>query len=388
MIRKLKLQNIRIFSNAEFEFSDGVNLIVGPNGSGKTTLLEAIGLFAFGSFQSISQDVQAVTLGGEIGRVEAKGERQGSETFAECVITEGKKTFRVLTNKVPASQIVGFFKAVLFNPETIDLVSGAPHIRRRELDIVVAQKKRPFVKTLLEYKNVLKQRNQLIKRITLGQAKAGELAFWDGELVKLAKNIVAERKNFLKILNADLSIIHEKLIGKKSGLMVKYLPSCDYGRFDEFLAANLEHDLRAGLTLYGPHRDDFEFMIRNTKYAIRDTSMRSHASRGEQRLASIAFKMETKKYLTDGDIATRHLGPDPGPSESGFRTESGMTIERDEPILIFDDVFSELDKDRRESVASVLNHSQIFISATDERVVPEGLKKKAKIIRLELRSKN
>lgn len=356
MIQKIKLQNIRSFSNAEFEFSDGVNLIIGPNGSGKTTLLEAIGLFAFGTFASASQDVQAVSAASDVGRVEIEGEKQGSLASAECVISDGKKIFKVLTNKVPASQMIGYFKAVLFNPETIDLVSGPPQVRRRELDMVVAQKKRTFVQILLEYRNVLKQRNQLIKRIALSQAKTGELEFWDKELVSYAHIIVKERKGFLKIINADIAKIHEELIGRPSSLVLNYLPSCDYGRFEELLAANLEHDLRAGLTLYGPHRDNFSFCAKggSASGGQRPINLREMASRGEQRLASVAFKMETKNYLAD----------------------------EDEPILIFDDVFSELDVARREAVAHVLNHSQTFISATDEHVVPESLKKKARILKL------
>jgi len=375
MIHKIRLQNIRSFSNAEFEFSDGVNLIIGPNGSGKTTILESIGLFAFGSYLGAGQDVQAVAFGNEVGRVEIEGEKEGSEVSAECVIFEGGKIFKVLTNKIPASQMIGYFKAVLFNPETINLVSGAPQVRRKELDVVIAQKKRVFVRTLLEYKNVLKQRNQLIKRIVLKQAQEGELEFWNGELIRLAGIIIFERKKFLKTINSDIARVHEQLIGGKSTLSLQYLPSCDYGRFGELLVANLEHDLRAGLTLYGPHRDDFSFQMRsenkNQESRIKNQggdertqiSLREQASRGEQRLAAVAFKMETKKYLADGDG----------------------------PILIFDDIFSELDEARRESVASILDGDsldrardrQIFISATDEHIVPVGLKKKAKIIRLE-----
>lgn len=361
MIQKIKIQNIRSFSDASFDFKEGVNLIVGPNGSGKTTILEAAALFSFGKILSAPVDFAAVFQGQKVGRVEIFISDEGKEREAEAVILPGQKIFKVLQNKVPASQIIGFVKIVYFNPETINLVCGAPHIRRRELDLTIAQKKRSFVKTLLLYRNVLKQRNNLLKRIDQDEAERGEIDFWDGELARYAREIIKERSEFLGIIESGLGKMFADLSGREGNLKIKMLFSCDYDRFDEVLAGNFEADLHSGLTNFGPHRDDFSFELRAS--SLQSTNLRSYASRGEQRLAAVAFKMETKKYLTDGE----------------------------EPVVILDDIFSELDEKRRDAVASVLDRGpldlargkQIFISATDERVVPVGLKKKAKIIRLE-----
>ena len=359
MIKNIKIQNLRCFTDVSFEFAKGDNLIIGSNGSGKTTILESIGLFSFGRFISISQDSLAIRSGKEVGRVEISVEKDGREMSAEVALTHSEKIFKLMGNKVAISDIIGFVKAVYFNPETIDLVSGSPQVRRREVDSAIAQKNHLFVQTLLHYRNVLKQRNVLLRRIGGGQAKKGELSFWDGELEKYAQEILTKRKKFIDEINKNLCVSHENLLQKKSALALRYLASCDYERFGEVLAASMDADINVGLTQFGPHRDDFSFQ--QSAASSRLINLRDGASRGEQRMAAIAFKLEVKKYLADGE----------------------------EPVLIFDDVFSELDERSRAAVAKIIDPfdklragGQLIISATDERVVPAELKNKAKTIKL------
>ncbi len=347
MIERLKLENIRCFEEKELEFSPDVNLIIGSNGSGKTTVLEAIGFFAFGRFQSANQDSLAVKLGEEVGRIETHLLLEGKQVKASAAILKGSKVTAVNEKKVPNSKIVGLQKAVYFNPETIDLVSGSPAVRRRELDVTVAQKKRTYLHELLNFRRILKQRNELLRLITLGRGKADELDFWDNELVLSGTNIYREREKLIKKINQRLAEVHTYLIGNESALLLKYVPTVDYSRFNEALVACRDGDLRLGATTLGPHRDDFTFVENGFE-------LQNGASRGEQRVAAAAFKALSKDYLTDGE----------------------------KPILIIDDIFSELDDKRRESVLHILKGGQTFISATDEGVVPGSLLRKAKVIRL------
>ena len=368
MIQKIKLTNLRCFDDVTFEFGAGDNLIVGSNGSGKTTIVEAIGLFTFGRFVSIPQDSLAVRAGENLSRVEISIQNKDRKMSAEVAFGLNEKAFKLMGNKVPISEIVGFVRAVYFNPETIDLISGAPQIRRREIDSAIAQKDHLFVPTLLHYKSVLKQRNVLLRRIGAGQAKKSEMTFWDHELKKYGREILTRRESFISDINQNLRATHEKLLEKKSALALAYQPSCDYERFDEVLAAGFEADLGAGLTLCGPHRDDMIFEqsrseVRKTNFVKSSSTetrhesqanMRDGASRGEQRVAAVAFKHEVKKYLTSDE----------------------------EPILIFDDVFSELDEKSRAGVAKIIENGQLIISATDEKIIPEILRQRANVLKL------
>lgn len=353
MIQKLKLENIRCFQNKQLEFSPDVNLIIGANGSGKTTVLEALGFFAFGRFASIAQDSLAIRnavrdhLGSEVGRIEVSLKVEGRTIQGSAAILKGSKVTTINQKKVPNSKVVGLQKAVYFNPETIDLVSGSPTIRRRELDIIVAQKKRSYLRELLNFRRILKQRNELLRLVAMGRGKASELDFWDSELFHCGTKIYKERVKLLKKINEKLAEVHTYLIGNESSLYLKYEPTVDYSRFDEALVAVREGDLRLRATTLGPHRDDFTFVENGFE-------LKNGASRGEQRVAAAAFKALSKDYLTDGEP----------------------------PILIIDDIFSELDDKRRESVLHILQGGQTFISATDEKVVPNKLIKNAKIFRL------
>jgi len=348
MVRSLRLTNIRCFKDARFEFAPGVNLIVGPNGSGKTTILEAAGLFAFGRFQSVERDFLAVASPQECGRVELVAQVAEGQRRAEVAILEGEKVFKLHDKKIANSKIIGFVKVIFFNPETIGLVAGSPQLRRRELDSSVAQKKRSFVRSLLHLKKILRERNSLLRQITAQRAAESELDFWDAELTKYAPAIYRERQELIEAINRGIAEVHNSLVEKERNMHLSYLPSVDYARFAETLAAVRERDLRLALSSVGPHRDDFAF-------ADGDFFLKEGGSRGEQRMAAIAFKLEAKKYLTAPDA---------------------------EPTLILDDVFSELDADRREAVAKILGSGQVIISATDERVVPKRLLEQAKAIRL------
>lgn len=357
MIQKLKLENIRCFEKNSFNFEPGVNLIIGANGSGKTTILEAIGFFAFGRFQSVAQDSMTIKSGGDVGRVEVKLVSDGKEIIASAAILSGAKIIHISGKKVPNSRIIGLHKAVFFNPETIDLVSGAPSVRRRELDLIIAQKKKSFVLELLSYRRILHQRNELLRLISIKRAKTPELDFWDKQLVASGLKIYEMRRRLIEKINQSLSDVHTYLIGNESALRLKYAPSVDYTRYDEALIGAQDADIRYGVTSFGPHRDDFVFVENGF-------NLKDGASRGEQRVAAAAFKALSKDYLADGEAPPRGALP-------------GGT-----PVLIIDDIFSELDSKRREAVMHILEGGQIFISATDERVVPQGLIEKANIIRL------
>jgi len=350
MVKSIKLTNIRSFSDAFFEFDEGINLIIGPNGSGKTTILEAIALTAFGRFYSLSRDFQAVSFGSEVGRVELRADIDDRRFEVEAVISAKSKIFKVNSNKLPASKMIGFIKTVYFNPETINLVSGSPKTRRGELDQTLGQVEPGFVRSLLKFKRVLKERNSLLKRISTKLADEGELDFWDEQFRILSKEIYKKRKKFIEAINGQISRIHNDLAGLRGELSLSYRPSCDYEKIEEALVASRDTDIKFNQTSLGPHRDDFEFFHKGNEHIF----YRDQASRGEQRLAAAAFKVATMSFL-EGSSAQH-------------------------PTLIFDDIFSELDEVHRDLIDSVIQGGQVFVSATDEKMVPDIILKNSKKI--------
>lgn len=345
MIQKIRLQNIRCFSDNVFEFGRGTNLIIGQNGTGKTTILESIGFFAFGGFVSGKSDFAAVSDNQEVGRLEIFSDSKK----ASVAISSLQRVSKIAQNKVKNSLLIGFQKAVLFNPQTVEIVSASPAARRKEMDIVIAQKDPGFVTTLLEYRKVLKNRNSLLKMIAHAQTSADTLDFWDDRLSELSRHIYEARIAFINYQNERIGDVYAKLSLRKGKSKIVYKPSCDYVRYDEALVSSRDYDIVSGSTSVGPHRDDFSVLFDG--HDIRD-----HASRGEQRLAALAIKNIQIDYLSENSC---------------------------KPALLLDDVFSELDHRRREALIKNIDaECQIFISATDKAVIPTYLLSGANFIDL------
>jgi DNA replication and repair protein RecF len=333
MIQKIRLQNIRCFKDRIFEFNKNINLIIGQNGTGKTTILEAIGFFAFGSFVSSTPDLSAVSDGQEVGRIEIFSKQKD----ASVAISTGKRVTKIAKKVVKNSRLVGFKKAVLFNPQTVEITNASPQIRRKEIDIAIAQKDPAFVSVLLEYRKVLKNRNSLLKMISRGQTGENVLEFWDEKLFELSQHIYESRMAFIGYTNERISPIYSKLSLRDGKSVLSYKPSCDYERYQEALVNVREYDITSGSTSIGPHRDDFSILF-NTR------DIKDHASRGEQRLAALALKLIQIDYLSENNH---------------------------KPTLLLDDVFSELDRNRREALVSNIDFGeQVFISATDRAMIP------------------
>lgn len=339
-VESLKLENIRTYKKKEFRFEEGLNVIVGKNGSGKTTAIESIAFFAFGSFASVKNDFWAVRKGEEVGRIEiGSGGYNPSAAFAQ-----GKKIIKIKDKQIPLSELIGFVKVIFFNPETIDLIKGSPEKRRRELDQLLCFNNKSFVRTLLEYRRIIKNRNNLLRLIKHQNSDPSQLDFWDEKLSAKAEIIFKERQRLIESINLGLAKTHAGLVDLKSNLVLRYKASTNYNEFLWNLQANRVRDLALLSTSIGPHRDDFSFFLE-------DFDLATGASRGEQRMAAIAFKIESKKYLEDF-----------------------------QPIILLDDVFSELDEKRKDSIKKIIDEGQVIITATDIEAVPSDLIKKSNLI--------
>lgn len=342
-LRRLSLRNYRNYSQLDFQPGPALNVLLGRNGQGKTNLLESIALLALSSSPRARRDADLVgPLGAEaraVGEVEA-----ASGVRREIVVTvpaaELRSRRRILVDGIPrrAVDLPGVMRVVLFWPEDLALVKSGPEHRRRLLNQMLVQIEPGYALALSRYARVLEQRNALLKQVGSGYQPASALDVWDEELCRHGQQIAAWRSTSTNELGPMLSWWHAQL-GSGETLEVTYQgPPSD---FREAVHNSRAEDVRRGATSVGPHRDDL--VIR-----LQGEDARSFASQGQQRTAVVAIK------LAEADL---------------IQARSGAP-----PILLLDDVLSELDSQRRAALLeSVGNRGQVVITSVETSVFPSAL---------------
>ena len=334
MFGGLKLSNFRSYENAEFELGRQVTLIVGPNASGKTNLLEALFVLIAGkSFRA--KDVDLVRHGQQHFRIEATS---GKDSFAlGFQLQDGRQEKRVWHGgaKQSLSQHIGSLQGVLFEPGDLNLVSGTPERRRRYLDYILCLTDKAYLKSLQQYRKVLRQRNALLADFAIGQIQS-QIFAWDIQLTDLAEEIFQKRQRLIAHINKLADTMYGEIAGAPVGLKINYAASVapeDYAdNFMSTLQSNLTRDLAAGFTTIGPHREDFSI-----SFGVK--SLTTVASRGETRTAVLVLKLAELDYVEQ---------------------VSGIA-----PVLLLDDVFSELDNARRHFLLQKLGGRQTLITTTE-----------------------
>jgi DNA replication and repair protein RecF len=354
-LSKILLQNFRSYQNQLFEFDPKLNLILGPNGCGKTNVLESIFFLASGkSFRSSSQS-KLINWNSYFSSVRAKlVDNQGETNEIEVRIAKDPKSLissvsrKFLIQKVekPRKKYLGVIKTVVFHPEDIRLVTGSPTRRRDFLDEIFSHTEWRYTSALSQYHRGLKHRNELLDQIRLNLAKDTELFYWDQVLVKNAHIVHDFRINFVKSANSFFANHPDPQINTIS---INYHPSV---LTEDKMTKNYELDLRRGYTQAGIHRDDFSFD--NSIFPSDDKNLAFWGSRGQQRLAVLALRLAQINYL-----------------EQTYN---------DRPILLLDDIFSELDPEHQQLVANVCQDYQTIFTSSD----PESTKilSESKIIQL------
>lgn len=353
-ILSLKLTNFRNWTDYKLDFND-VTILIGKNGVGKTNILEAVWIMAAGKSWRTSRDSEAVNWDKDLAIIEAKTENT-KEYKINLVIQKvpskahpQPKILKINGGKFRLIDLLGHLPAVLFSPESIQILDGAPSLRRRFLDILLAQVDHKYALTLLEFNKILKERNKLLLHIKNKRAKVDELEFWDGKLIELSVKIIEARQKAIKFINKNLPPIYQDISGTKENLKLVYKESVQAEKFREMLAAIQEREIEQTSTLYGPHRDDFSILLD-------DRDITTFGSRGEYRSALLALKVGELNYLRDK------------------LNES--------PVLLLDDIFSELDHDRRMHLAKIVEGQQTIITTTDLDHIEKGLRDKAKIVEI------
>jgi DNA replication and repair protein RecF len=365
-LSRLTLQNYRNYAALELDLAPGVAIFLGDNAQGKTNLLEAIYLLATTRGSRGGSDLDLIRWGAietesPAARISGHARRRQGDVEVTVAVgvarpapatngQHGHASKRLQVNGVSrrASEVVGQIAAVLFTAQDIDLLTGPPALRRRYLDMTISQVNPLYLRALQRYSRVLLQRNSLLKRVQEGAARPDQLAFWDQELVAAAAFIAVTRAQALTWLAAQAGAFHAQLSGGSEQLAIAYQPqlpptldasalALDAAQFQALLLQGLRagqrREIDAGASLYGPHRDDVNFTVDGA-------AVGSFGSRAQQRTAALALRLAEMRYI---------------------EAESG-----DKPILLLDDILSELDERRRRSVMDALRETdQILVTATE-----------------------
>ncbi len=345
-IKELTLKKFRSHHQSRFEFSPQTTIILGPNTSGKTNILEAIFLLSVGKSFRAESERDMVEWKEEVSRIKGRIIDNTGPVDLEAMVTTGEvsglktQIKRFTVNGVVRRQIdfVGKLRVVLFWPEDLELVTDSPTMRRRYLDFVLVQIDREYRRSLLSYEKGLRQRNRLLEHIREGEAGRNQLLFWDQLLIKTGSYLTDARQSYIEAINeSDKPFGEFHLIYNHSYISAQRL------------SQYAEEEVAAASTLVGPHRDDLTFFE-----GKRDLS--KFGSRGEQRLAVLWLKLAELEFL-----AVR----------GGER-----------PVLLLDDIFSELDHAHRDEVVTIMTKQQTILTTTDRHFLPESLVKSAQVIEL------
>lgn len=363
-INKVFFTNFRNFRSKILKFSSDINVIIGPNASGKTNILESIFVLSTGKSFKARVEEEMINYNQELARVGgsivSKHEGKLSGVNLEVVLTRGEiriganpeKTSKVarkrlLVNGVSKRLIdfVGNLRVVRFGPWDLELVTEEPFKRRKFLDTVLSQVDREYGRASLSYEKGLRQRNKLLWRIREEGISRSQLLFWNKLLIKNGDYIGKRRREFIEFINkSQISILKSKINGIFS---LEYDPSAiSETRLEQY--ANEE--VAAASTLVGPHRDDFIFKIKDQKSKIKkkERELAPYGSRGEQRMGVLWLKLAELSFI---------------------EKES-----KDKPVLLLDDIFSELDHEHRGLVNEASRNQQTIITTADPHFI-DGFEK-------------
>jgi DNA replication and repair protein RecF len=379
-IRHLSLTHYRNYARQDLDLCRGPVLLLGDNAQGKSNLLEAIFLLATTRAERAAADGDLIDWAAldepqPVARVTAQVERRDGPLALEVIVAAraGRtKDGRVMASKrlrlngVARRQIdfVGQLTAVLFSTHDLELITGPPAERRRYLDTTLAQLDRAYAQALQRYTKLITQRNALLRRIQEGAAGEDELSFWDDELARDGALLMCERARAVETLAKHARDEHARVSGEQEELAIAYQPRLDgwdgarvlagakkiAGALRDELEARRARDIGAGQTLTGPHRDDLSLTLNGVAAA-------PFVSRGQQRTAALALRLAEARFLADG--------------------------KGDLPVVLLDDVLSELDEQRRRAVLESLGGwEQLLITSADADRFGEGLPTAAKAFRV------
>ena len=334
-IKEISLKDFRNYESLDVQFHNKVNIFLGQNAQGKTNLLESIYITSMGKSFRTGKDREMVRFGSEFFRVKATAVKEDDLVVEIAVTKDGKKGVKI--DGVKAKKMADLLEnvyIVIFSPEDLRIVKDEPEKRRKFIDRELCQIKPSYYNNLNQYKKVLSQRNAYLKEYEINDSI---LDIWDMQLAEYGSKIIEFRTEFIKKLNVISSKIHKDITNRKEELEVIYEPNIEYCKnlsevFYKELKLNRANDIRRRTTVKGPHKDDLKLLSNGI-------DIRNFGSQGQQRTAALSLKLSEIKLIEE---------------------ETGES-----PILLLDDVLSELDKERQNYLINSLSDIQVFITTTE-----------------------
>lgn len=333
IIKSLELTDYRNYEQLSMEFSPGTNILYGDNAQGKTNILEAIYVAATTKSHKGSKDREIIHFDKEEAHIRTRIEKDHVETRVDMHLRKNKSKLLAIDGQKAkkATDLIGKCNVVFFSPEDLSIIKDGPSERRRFVDMELCQLDSFYLYNLTNYNKIVEQRNTLLKDMVFNPQLRDTLNIWDMQLVSYGSKIIERRKLFVEQLNEIIEKIHYSLSGGKEKLKVIYEPDVEIDAFENKLVANQERDVKAKMTSVGPHRDDFCFLIG-------DIDIRRFGSQGQQRTAALSLKLSEIELVKQ--------------------------IVKDTPILLLDDVLSELDSNRQNYLLNHIGDIQTIITCT------------------------
>lgn len=333
VIETLELSNFRNYDTLFIELDSGINIFYGDNAQGKTNILESIYLCGTTKSYRGSKDKEMIQFQKEESHIRMSVVKKEIPCRIDMHLKRNKAK-GIAINGVPikkASELFGMVNMVFFSPEDLNIIKDGPSERRKFIDIELCQLNKVYLSELSSYQHVLNQRNKLLKDISFSPDLRSTLDVWDEQLIHYGERIIFEREQFIEELNHIILDIHKNLTGEKEILNISYEPNVSSENFAALLKENREKDLKFKLTSTGPHRDDM-------CVTVNGIDIRKYGSQGQQRTAALSLKL-SEIYLVKKRI-------------------------KDTPVLLLDDVLSELDSSRQNYLLKSIHDIQTLITCT------------------------
>ena len=348
IIKSIELKNFRNYDDLCIEFDRETNILFGDNAQGKTNILESAAVSATTKSHKGSRDKEMIRFGQEEAHIRTVVCKKDQDYQVDIHLKKNKSK-GIAINQVPikkATDLFGILNIVFFSPEDLNIIKDGPTERRRFLDLELCQLDKIYLSDLTVYNKVLKQRNTLLKDMIYRPDLKDTLSIWDEQLVEYGKRIIRRRQVFIDELHDVVKDIHSSLSGNREQLTLKYEPSVESIFFQDELFRASERDQRLCQTSVGPHRDDISFLLG-------DIDIRKYGSQGQQRTAALSLK------LSEIELVKKSIG--------------------DTPVLLLDDVLSELDSNRQNYLLNSIHDIQTIITCTG---LDEFVKNKFQIHRI------